>query len=496
MRSAATGVISGTVTTAHTGTVKVTATDSTKASGSASFTWTARNTIAITPPKAQQTTVGAAVALAVLAEDDDAKATPLKSAASGLPTGLAIDPADGVITGTPITAGAYTVTVTVSDPTKSAASVSFGWKVGDLITVAAPGSERSTVGLPITPVPVAATDSAPAQTLTYRAASTDLATGTTTAGPPPGLAINPATGTIAGTPTGDAAGYTVTVTAADATGATGSAPIRWTIANHVTVTSPGSRKFWDRIPVLMKVKATDSDPDPEAHLQRDRAPGRGAGQPRDRGHLRHADHDLAGTARVTVTDAAGSAGTATFSWSVRLAIIIPDPGTVRTTAGHALNVRLSYSDAAGRADRVTLFAAGLPSGLTFEPGPATIYGWASLPGTYRVTINARGSLGDLSSMTFPLAVAPRRTGGRPARSGSTRAASAWTTWGTGPPTAPGWRSGAAGRAAPPSAGRSRPTAPSGSTASAWKSRGTEATWARTSGCGRATRAAPGRARRG
>ena len=59
---------------------------------------------------------------------------------------------------------------------------------------------------------------------------------------------------------------------------------------------------------------------------------------------------------MTVTDAAGSAGTATFSWSVRLAIIIPDPGTVRTTAGHALNVRLSYSDAAGRADRVTLFA--------------------------------------------------------------------------------------------------------------------------------------------
>ena len=149
--------------------------------------------------------------------------------------------------------------MTVSDPTKSAASVSFGWKVGDLITVAAPARSG----------PPSASDHAgagrrdrlrPGATLTYRAASTDQATGTTTAGPPPGLAINPATGTITGTPTGDAAGYTVTVTAADATGATGSAPIRWTIANHVTVTSPGSRKFWDRIPVLMKVKATDSDP--------------------------------------------------------------------------------------------------------------------------------------------------------------------------------------------------------------------------------------------
>ena len=302
--SKTTGVISGTVTTADKGTVTVTATDSTKASGSAAFTWTARNTIAITAPKPQSTTAGTAVALAILAEDDDTKATPLKWTASGLPTGLAIDAADGVITGTPTKGGAYTVKVTVTDTTKSAASASFGWKISDVITVTPPGAEKFWPGVP-TQVKVTATDSDPAQTLTYSAT-----------GLPTGLKINPATGVISGTPT--------------------------TISK--------------------------------------------------------------GTATVTATDGAGSAGTAAFPWSAQLAIIIPDPGPVRATAGHALNVRLSFTDAIGRLDRVTLSATGLPSGLTFEPGPAMIYGWAASPGTYHVTIHAKGSLGDASSMVFPLVV--------------------------------------------------------------------------------------------
>jgi Ricin-type beta-trefoil lectin domain/Putative Ig domain len=401
-----TGVITGTVTAAYTGTAKVTATDSTKATGSASFTWTARNTIAVTNPKAQATTVGAAVALAVLAEDDDAKATPLTWAASGLPAGLAINPADGVITGTPTTAGADTVKVTVSDPTKSAASVSFGWKIGNLLTVTAPAAEQSTVTVPIAPVTVTAADSAADSTIAYSAASLNQATGTTTAGPPPGLAINPATGVISGAPAGLAATYTVTVTATDASGATGSAAIGWTIANHVTVASPGTRRFWDRIGVQVQINATDSDPAQKlAYTATGLPPGMAVNS--STGVVAGTPTSVAkGTATVTATDGAGSAASATFPWTVQLAIIIPDPGTVRTTAGHALNVRLSFTDAIGRSDRVALSATGLPGGLTFEPGPDTIYGWAAAPGTYGVTIGARGSLGDVSSMTFPLVVSP------------------------------------------------------------------------------------------
>jgi hypothetical protein len=222
-----TGVISGTVTTAYAGTVKVTVTDSTKASGSASFAWTAANTIAITKPKAQSTTVGTAVALAISAADDDGTATPLTWTATGLPAGLTISKTTGVITGTPTTAGADTVTVTVTDKTKSAASIAFGWKIGNLIKVTTPDKVISFwLGIPAR-VRITATDSSPAQALAFRAT-----------GLPAGLSINPATGVISGTPSAVGTG-TATVTATDGTQSVGTGSLAWTAGQAITIRDPG-----------------------------------------------------------------------------------------------------------------------------------------------------------------------------------------------------------------------------------------------------------------
>ena len=96
--SKTTGLISGMITKASSGTVKVTVTDATKATGSASFTWTAKNTIVVANPGAQTTTAGSPVSVAVPAADDD-KATTLAWTASGLPSGLSIGAATGIITG-------------------------------------------------------------------------------------------------------------------------------------------------------------------------------------------------------------------------------------------------------------------------------------------------------------------------------------------------------------------------------------------------------------
>ncbi len=178
-----TGLISGTITKASAGTVKVTVTDATKAAGSASFTWTAKNTIVVANPGTQVTTSGAPVSLAVPAADDD-KATTLSWAASGLPPGLTIGAATGIITGEPSGGGTYRVTVKVTDKTSSAASISFAWKVAGLLTVKTPASERSWAGIPVS-VQVKATDSDPAQKLSYEAT-----------GLPAGLAINAASGVI------------------------------------------------------------------------------------------------------------------------------------------------------------------------------------------------------------------------------------------------------------------------------------------------------------
>jgi F5/8 type C domain/Putative Ig domain len=87
---------------------------------------------------------------------------------------------------------------------------------GNTVTVTNPGSQASTVGTAAS-LQIAASDSAAGQTLTYSAT-----------GLPAGLSINATSGLISGTP-GSAGSSSVTVTARDTTGASGSASFSWSV---------------------------------------------------------------------------------------------------------------------------------------------------------------------------------------------------------------------------------------------------------------------------
>jgi subtilase family serine protease len=80
-------------------------------------------TVAVASPGAVTGTVGTAFALAV--HGTDSGNAPVTYAASGLPAGLAINPSTGVISGTPTTAQATTVTVSATDAYTNAGSVQF-----------------------------------------------------------------------------------------------------------------------------------------------------------------------------------------------------------------------------------------------------------------------------------------------------------------------------------------------------------------------------------
>src|SRR6185437_14010704 len=98
--------------------------------------------------------------------------------------------------------------------------------------VTAPANQAGNEGGTVSGVFVTATD-AGGGSLTYSASSL-----------PPGLAINPATGEITGTLTGQSVGnYTVTVNATDAASNTGSATFTWTVADVTTptVTAPANQ---------------------------------------------------------------------------------------------------------------------------------------------------------------------------------------------------------------------------------------------------------------
>ena len=84
----------------------------------------------VTNPGSKTATVGTAVSLQITATDSASGQT-LTYSATGLPAGLSIS-ASGLITGTPTTAGPYSVTVTARDTTGASGSATFTWTVSSV----------------------------------------------------------------------------------------------------------------------------------------------------------------------------------------------------------------------------------------------------------------------------------------------------------------------------------------------------------------------------
>ncbi|WP_214175990.1 Ig-like domain-containing protein [Geomobilimonas luticola] len=172
----------------------------------------------VTNPGAQTSAEGATVSLPIAATDADGNT--LSYSATGLPAGLSINSASGVISGTLgyAAAGSYNATVTVTDGT-APVNVSFIWTVTDVDrapTITNPGNQSSAEGAVVN--------------LNIVASDPDgTAVSYTATGLPAGLAINTTTGAVTGTVAfGAAATNTVTVTVTS-NGKTAQTTFTWTV---------------------------------------------------------------------------------------------------------------------------------------------------------------------------------------------------------------------------------------------------------------------------
>jgi hypothetical protein len=129
-----------TLTTAGSQTVTATDTQDSALTGSETFT-VAADTVSITNPGNQDSTVGDAVNLQIHATD--AGGSTLTYTATGLPPGLSINSSSGLISGTLTTSGTYTVTLTASAETASD-STSLTWVVANIC--ASPGQKLANPG--------------------------------------------------------------------------------------------------------------------------------------------------------------------------------------------------------------------------------------------------------------------------------------------------------------------------------------------------------------
>ena len=164
--------------------------------------------VTVTNPGNQTDLLGTKVKLSIKAKDSDPLGYPLTYSSTPLPGGLAIDPATGVISGTITAPFNGPVTVSVTDLLANTGQATFTWAAGSKVTVTAPATEKSWVGVPVD-VKVTATDSGGAA-VTYSAK-----------GLPAGLSINAGTGVITGRPQRITAAVTAAVTATDGTGSFG-----------------------------------------------------------------------------------------------------------------------------------------------------------------------------------------------------------------------------------------------------------------------------------
>jgi parallel beta-helix repeat protein len=366
-----TGRISGTIDRRGEGsyTVTVSASDGV-VSTDTSFAWAVADTTppAISDPGPQTGDEGAVVSLQIQAIDAD------RFSAAGLPDGLTIDGKTGLISGT-LTASAprlapYAVTVTAYDGEVSA-SLTFNWTVTDatLPTLTKPAAQTNNEGDGVS--------------LAMTADDVDSFTAT---GLPPGLQIDPATGTISGTIDLRGAGaYHVKVTALDSVNSV-SVTFDWTV-NDTTppaLTAPPTQVSPEGATVTgLQISAVDAESFSAtglpAGLTIDPKTGVISGVIGRRAEGSY-------TVQVTALDGATSSSVQ-FTWRVNDTTPpdLTNPGDQTSDEGQAI---APLQIVALDADRFG--ASGLPTGLSIDPATGIISGKVDLraAGTYNVTVTA------------------------------------------------------------------------------------------------------------
>jgi hypothetical protein len=393
---AATGVLSGTPTTAGSETFTVTATNTAGVAVQVSTITIAAAPVApaFTSPVAPDGVAGTAYSHTFTASGT----TPVTFTvtAGTLPTGLTLDPATGVLSGTPTTAGTDTFTVTATNAAGIAVQVS-------TVTIA-PAPVAPAFTSPVAPDGVAGT----AYSHTFTTSGTTPVTFAVTAGTlPTGLTLDAATGVLSGTPT-TAGSETFTVTATNAAGIAvqvstvtiASAPVAPAFTSPVapdgvagtayshTFTTSGTA------PVTFAVTAGSLP----AGLTLDPATGVLSGTP-----------TTAGTEifTITATNAAGNAvqdSTVTIT-AAPVAPAFTSPVAPNGVAGAAYSHTFTASGTPPVTFAVT--AGALPAGLTLDPATGLLSGTPTTAGSETFTVTATNAAGNaVQDSTVTIAPAP------------------------------------------------------------------------------------------
>ncbi|WP_084288961.1 Ig-like domain-containing protein [Pedobacter nyackensis] len=386
------GLISGVPSAAGTFTFSVVAKDAAGCTAMANYTLTIAAVLSFPVATLPNGMVGKTYPSTALPSPTGGT-TPYTFTAVNAPPGLSLDPATGVFTGTPITAGTYTFPVTVTDADGNTVTTNFTIVVRDVLALTPANLSDGVNGVnyPSQIIPPATGGSG---VYTYAVAPNNL---------PPGLSFDPSTRAITGLPS-QSGTFTFPVNVTDSEGNTAS------LAYTITIKDPlvlGAASLPDG--TVNVVYPTQTLPTatggtgPYTYVGANTPPGltfdpgtnQISGKPTQSGSF---------NTTVTVTDATGATVTQNYHINIQGLLVLPGATLANGTVGTPYPTQTLPGVSAGGTSPYTYSVPVLPSGLSFNPATREITGTPTTGGTFTITQTAMDANGITTSTDYTIVI--------------------------------------------------------------------------------------------
>ena len=391
--NAATGVISGTPTTAGARNFTIRAQDSGGGSGTRAYSITINAAIAVSPASLPGGTVSVGYSQSVTASGGSGTFTYTISAGT-LPAGLTLNASNGLVSGTPTIAGPNSFTMRATDGNGASGSRAYSVTITAAPIVINPATlPAATVGLAYGQT-ISATGGTGAKTFAVTAGSL-----------PSGLSLNASTGAITGTPT-SAATFNFTITATDTVAATGSRAYSITVSPAAALSiAPASLPATTQGFAYSQPVTASGGTAPYSYAVT-------AGSLPTGLSLNTATGAIAGTSSaagsfnftITATGSFGATGSRAYTVFVNASIAVNPASLPATTQGVAYSQSVSSTGGTG-AVTFAVSAGSLPAGVSLNAASGAITGTPSAAGTFNFTITGTDTLGAAGSRGYTIVIA-------------------------------------------------------------------------------------------